>query len=287
MNTASSLPEYLSEEQGKAITDLLQGAEILPLSCLFYRADEHKVISRNRKIPDDFIYLPMLGALDCTVGSERKVIYPGEFMMVPAGRRHGVVMAEGVEYYEVYALHMHFYTDTHHRFLEQFVSSFGRLSDLENWRERLAVCTCLMGAHPEAGARCMEQLVTWLVVEQILSSTSMQSLPAKTDQRITRLLGAIRRDVADNWTVTRMGEFCHLSVSRFRELFSACTGVSPKKYVQRIRLAHARSLLSTNPTMSVEEVARSVGFPDAHYFHAVYREMFGETPRKRRPASTA
>ena len=60
---------------------------------------------------------------------------------------------------------------------------------------------------------------------------------------------------------------------------------TPKKYVQKVRLSYARSLLATEPSLTVEQVANRVGIPDAHYFHAIYRQAFGETPKKRRAAA--
>jgi transcriptional regulator GlxA family with amidase domain len=40
-------------------------------------------------------------------------------------------------------------------------------------------------------------------------------------------------------------------------------------------------MLGTMPMITVEEVADQVGIHDAHYFHAIYRAQFGETPKNR------
>jgi len=126
----------------------------------------------------------------------------------------------------------------------------------------------------------MKQLVIDLMVDQILRGHTLQELATKTDQRITLLLGNLRMYPAKVCTVTEMARHCNLSVSRFRELFAETTGTSPKKYLQNLRLSLARSLLMTNPLLTVEQVADHVGISDAHYFHAIYKEHFGETPKK-------
>jgi AraC-like DNA-binding protein len=280
MNIASTLPDDLSESQAKAIGDLIGRLEFLPVSCLFCRGDEARVIRPNRVIPDDFIYLPAKGALDCTVAGEHRMIKPGEFMMVPAGQPHGVTMANGVDCYEVFALHMHLYDETRHRFLRKLGSSFGSVSDLDAWIARLSACTCLMGRSPEQGGAYMKNLVVALLIEQILRGRTLESLPEQTDQRIVRLLAQIIRKPAEDLSVTHMAKVCHLSVSRFRQLFTAITGSSPKRYVQRVRLSLARSMLATMPALTVEQVAAEVGISDAHHFHAIYKSMFGETPRR-------
>lgn len=286
MNIASTLPNHLTAAQRNAIVELVESAEFLPISCLFYRADEHRVISPNRVIVDDFIYLPAKGKLDCVVEGEEKSIGPGEFMMVSAGEKHGVTMGEGIADYEVYALHMHLYDASRYRFLKKMDSHYGSVSDIDGWIRRLAACTCLMGKDPEAAGSYMEQLVVDLLIEQLLLGHKISELPVKTDQRIARLLAMVRRSPSESWTVTSMAKFCNLSVSRFRELFVGTTGTSPKKYLQKVRLSLARSLLMTSPSLTVEQVADQVGISDAHYFHAIYRQHFGETPKNRTPYTT-
>ena len=140
-----------------------------------------------------------------------------------------------------------------------------------------------MGRCPETGGAYMEQLVGELLIEQLLQGCKVQAFPAELDKRISRLLGQVLTHPAEAWTVAGMARSCHLSVSCFRELFVATTGTSPKKYVQKVRLSLARSLMMTMPALTVEQVAERVGIPDAHYFHAIYKKRFGETPRQRHP----
>jgi len=281
MNIALALKDFLDDQQLMAMCEIVRGMEFLPISCLLCRGDEHRVISKGRAIPDDFIYFLVKGKLECGVGGERRVISPGEFLMVPAGLAHEAVMAQGSRDYEVYALHMHLYDRSRHRFFGKLNSPFGAVGDLASWTSRLAACTCLMGRSPDTGGKFMEGLVGSLLVEQLLRGHNLKELAGKTDQRIARLLARIRRQPAENWTVRAMAEHCFLSVSRFRQLFVACTKTSPKKYVQKVRLSLARSLLATEPSLTVEEVADRVGVSDVHYFHAIYRQQFGETPKQR------
>jgi len=284
MNKPSALPDYLSEAQCRAIGQIVGGLEFLPLSILFWRHDRDlQGISPNRVIPDDFFYILTKGTLDCRVGDHQRRITAGEFIMIPAGVQHSVEMPDDIDAFEVYSLHMHLYDETHHRFLKKLDSPFGALSDPDAWVARLSACTCLMGRSPEAGGAYMEQLVGELLIEQLLQGCKVQEFPVEIDNRIAGLLQWVRREPARAWTVAGMAESCHLSVSRFRELFATTTGSSPKKYVQKVRLSLARSLLMTKPALTVEHVAEQVGISDAHYFHAIYKKRFGETPRQRNP----
>jgi AraC-like DNA-binding protein len=281
MNEPSTMPKFLSSAKRALITELIANTEFLPLSCLRYCSDEHRVIAQNRVIPDDFIYIPIKGTLTCRVGDTVCDLSPGEYMMVPAGVEHGATMSDNTEYYEVYALHMHIYDSTRHRFLAKFDSPFGRLSDQKAWFSRIGACVNVLGRDPETGGVLMERIVTALLFDRLISESHVRDLPEVIDERISRLLHIIRTKPNEELTVKSMASICYLSVSRFRELFVQTTGTSPKKYVQRVRLSLARSLLATMPHLTVEQVADRVGFADVHYFHALYRDVFGETPRKR------
>lgn len=286
MNKSSTLPEHLSPADRTAIHSLITGVEILPLSALFFRADEYQVMRpKNRIIADDFIYVPHRGRLNCHVRGVRREIGPGEFMVVTAGVEHGVTMAEGTEYYEVYALHMHALDTSGNRFLDRLEGSYGILPERDWWFSTLATCVHLMGQPEGAGVPFFKQAVLWLLYGQLMQGNRLREQTRPLDDRISRLLHLIRNNPGRDWSVTRMAKACNLSVSRFRELFGHCIGSPPNKYLQKIRLAHARSLLATAPHLSVEQVARQVGVKDAHYFHAIYKKMFGETPRRRQGES--
>ena len=60
-------------------------------------------------------------------------------------------------------------------------------------------------------------------------------------------------------------------------VFTRHAGVSPQRFLVRVRMDRARSLLSRTP-LSVQEVARSVGYPDALQFSRMFRKHVGVSP---------
>lgn len=68
-----------------------------------------------------------------------------------------------------------------------------------------------------------------------------------------------------------------MSDSGFRRAFAEEFGSSPKKYLSRLRLSHADTLLRQGE-FTVEEAAKRCGFSDVKYFQRVYRAYFGVTP---------
>ena len=74
---------------------------------------------------------------------------------------------------------------------------------------------------------------------------------------------------------------CQLSVTRFRFLFRRTMGVSFGQFALRNRLAHAAHLLLST-SLSVEAVAKEVGFVDGSHLHRTFRKHYGRTPSGRR-----
>ena len=55
-------------------------------------------------------------------------------------------------------------------------------------------------------------------------------------------------------------------------------GLSPTQYVNRIRIQHAAMMLS-GTAQSVASIALDCGFENLSYFHRLFREQYGTTPR--------
>lgn len=73
----------------------------------------------------------------------------------------------------------------------------------------------------------------------------------------------------------------HLSVSRFAHLFTQRMGISPHRFILSLRIDKAKELLMYS-TMTVNEIAKYVGFPDASYFSRLFRKYTGHAPMEYR-----
>ena len=93
---------------------------------------------------------------------------------------------------------------------------------------------------------------------------------------------AARQFIEDNY---RSHGFCvsavvdHLKIDRsyFYRLFKNETGLSPVDYINRRRISQAETLLS-NSSLSIKDVAFSVGFTDQMYFSRVFKRLNGQPP---------
>jgi two-component system response regulator YesN len=69
-------------------------------------------------------------------------------------------------------------------------------------------------------------------------------------------------------------------------VFSAESGFRLSDYLTSVRLAAARSLLADG-SAPVADIARAVGYRDAHYFAKVFKRAFGQSPSRFRRRAAA
>jgi transcriptional regulator GlxA family with amidase domain len=103
-------------------------------------------------------------------------------------------------------------------------------------------------------------------------------------ERYRRLVGEFeRRTSANSAERSNLAAFCAsagISQRTLLRAFRAVHGVSAHRYLQSVRLARARSMLSSGDpeTASVTEIATQCGFLELGKFSLLYRKTFGETP---------
>ncbi len=131
-------------------------------------------------------------------------------------------------------------------------------------------------------ARHQAQLCLGVLVWQIWDESRFSISPA--DQPFESLSAAIRRAPGRNWTLDGMAGEIHLSRAQFTRRFRAIFGTSPTRFVIRTRLEHARQLLAETE-MTLEQIARALGYTDVYFFARQFKQFTGQTPgaiRKRR-----
>ncbi|PAZ16388.1 AraC family transcriptional regulator [Streptomyces sp. SA15] len=94
---------------------------------------------------------------------------------------------------------------------------------------------------------------------------------------------------ADNLTVESLAERARLSPRHFARAFLAETGMTPGRYVDRVRLEHARRLLEDTGD-GVEEISRASGYGTPEAMRRAFIKALGAAPaeyrRRFRPAPT-
>jgi transcriptional regulator GlxA family with amidase domain len=116
-------------------------------------------------------------------------------------------------------------------------------------------------------------------------------LAAQTAQRepLREVQRWISEHPADHLTVESLAERARLSPRHFARAFLAETGMTPGRYVDRVRLEHARRLLEDTGD-GVEEISRASGYGTPEAMRRAFIKALGAAPaeyrRRFRPAPT-
>lgn len=87
------------------------------------------------------------------------------------------------------------------------------------------------------------------------------------------------RFLSDAPSVAELALKCGITPEYFRKLFKSFYGVSPLKYINDLKISHAKALLESK-MYSVAEVALQSGFSDATHFSREFKKATGLSPSK-------
>ena len=91
----------------------------------------------------------------------------------------------------------------------------------------------------------------------------------------------IREHLSRRFRIAEVARAVGVSSRTLARRISEAAGVSPREFVQLIRMRHARLLLETT-SMTVEEVSAAVGHRDPTQLRRIFRKLVGQTPSQHR-----
>ncbi len=145
-------------------------------------------------------------------------------------------------------------------------------------------CARLTAADGEAVAVWEElgiQLATQVAQVAIGSSRATRAASPSAIRGVARAARWIERHSDSELRLGELAREAGLSPYHFLRTFEQITGVTPHRYVRRIRLRKAALRLSTEPA-KVLDIALDCGFGDVSNFNRAFREEFGVSPRSYR-----
>lgn len=150
---------------------------------------------------------------------------------------------------------------------------------------RLAKLVALLGeeaTREEIGRDLvLERLVDILLVEALRAAPVEAARPSLlrglADPRVAAALRHLHGDVERAWSVTDLARAAGLSRSAFFDRFVRLVGVPPMEYLLSWRMAVAKALLSGGG-LSLDEVARRIGYASASTFSTAFSRHVGEPP---------
>lgn len=78
-------------------------------------------------------------------------------------------------------------------------------------------------------------------------------------------------------TIAELADLSSVSETYFRKIFTRVYGVSPRRYINSLKLEYAAQLLQSN-LYTVTEAGEKAGFSDSKYFSKLFKSHFGQAP---------
>ncbi len=105
----------------------------------------------------------------------------------------------------------------------------------------------------------------------------IESIQSNVPPNILKVIYLMNDHLGDRLSLVEMAREAGLSKFHFCRHFKKFTGMTPKKFLCKLRLEKARVLLS-NPEKKISEIAMEVGFDDLSNFIRHFKKYTGFTP---------
>ena len=101
------------------------------------------------------------------------------------------------------------------------------------------------------------------------------------DERLVRVRQYIEQHYNTPITVGELSQLAGLSKGYLFRAFGKAFGAAPLTYQKQLRLEAARTLLRSS-ALRCSEIAVRCGYENIHFFHRIFKQTFGVTPRQYR-----
>lgn len=125
-----------------------------------------------------------------------------------------------------------------------------------------------------------EELLAMPAIEEALVRSWREAAPTPSlvhDERVRLVTEYLQDHLAEAHSVAALSHRVGLSESRLSHLFQSELGVSPRVYLERLRMDRARRLLA-NTNLTIREIAEEVGMENEFYFSNRFRKLVGISP---------
>jgi transcriptional regulator GlxA family with amidase domain len=137
-----------------------------------------------------------------------------------------------------------------------------------------------------AGASLARACANYLLLDERRSQAPFMAITylAAQDPKIAKAEKWVRDNIARDFAMEELAEAVALAPRTFARRIAATCGVSPIQFVQQIRVETSRYLLETT-RLSVEEIARQVGYAEPSTLRRLIRRDTKHSPAHFRPAA--
>ena len=128
-----------------------------------------------------------------------------------------------------------------------------------------------------ASSLMLEIKLSELLIKLVRYLCSGNDQVGKNDSHLFETIRYVDENYGSPIPIVRLEEIARMSKRTFVRRFKEATGLSPKQYLLKTRIAQASRTLATG-SGKIKEVATACGFDDQNYFTRAFRKFTGITP---------
>ena len=123
----------------------------------------------------------------------------------------------------------------------------------------------------------LREIVYWMLRSEQRLSLNGATIHEIPGSAIPAVISFMKEKMDQTLTVGDLAEAVCMSESSFAHLFKTAVGVSPLRFLKRMRLEHARECLLNGST--VKKAASNVSYTSVSHFSGEFKRHFGESPK--------
>lgn len=243
--------------------------------------------SSGSKHSHDFFELTILlkGESFYTIEDETHYLIEKTVLVFNPGIEHKEFTKKGMENVQIHIGLRHFNFSGYKR---NFFPLESNIVHLENYKEAFFdTCEEIIRERNEAKPG-YELVLKALVYKLIIYLSRDRTTKLNEDQSLSldyekqELVNEIQLYIENHYSkdlsLEQIAQEFYTSSTTLSRLFKEFFDDTPINYLINYRLEKAKNLIIENPSLSIKEVAQSVGYEDSLYFSKLFKKKFGESP---------
>ena len=219
-----------------------------------------------------------------TTGEQDMELGAGDVVWIPPGVPH-VYGADPEDPWRVYWVHMHgnraddwwaWCSSGEDPGLRWRVSEVAQLAERfeQVWRFQDA-------AGSDASLIRMSTEAESLLAEAVTGKEAEDAASRRLEDRVDRSVAWMREHLGEKVRLDACAQVAGMSPSHYSAVFREITGISPIRYLNRLRLRQGAEWLDTTD-LSVQEISDRLGYANPFHFSKAFRQFSGMSPRNYR-----
>lgn len=243
-------------------------------TCLSQKAEGGFYFRGEQHLPMELVWLKK-GSMHNYCGGEDILLQAKELLLIPSGQWHIQYADETVQF-----LTLSFFWEG-----RDFQDLTGTALKLSNEAERYLISLeqelLQDRADKDEFMHATLKLLLLHLQRQASSATPLRRPSPSSEQMqrriIEKAMQAVSAHIRGRYAVPELAAEVNVSPTHLSNLFQRYLGVSPAKYITRIRIEECKSLLADGE-MSVGEIASLMGYSSIPHFCKQFRQWTGSSP---------